>query len=423
MSQPPRASDRDPIVWCALLSVLFLAVSLVRLAVPSTPYFDEIHYLPAARALLSGAEVLNQEHPPLGKLIMAASIALFGDNAFGWRLPSAIAGAAALFAAMRALWFVSRDRFAAIAFGLLAATGFSLFVQSRIAMLDIHMAAFVAIACWQYAAAWAEPECGRRRLALCGIAIGCAIASKWNAVILAPLPGLVFLIARAKAGRRRLLFSRRGAPVPGITLVEATAWLGLVPLSIYALTYAPLYLLAPGDMAGGLIEQHRHMLALQSSVVEPHTYMSAWWEWVLNTRGIWYLYEFIDGEQRGIVMIGNPLTMLLGLPALAWCAWRGLRRHVAEGGVALLYAVSLGFWVIAAKPVQFYYHYLVPSLILCAALALAASALWHRGWKAAALLPIAGSVLLFVHFHPILSAAPLPGAGAFQRWMWLDSWI
>jgi hypothetical protein len=32
------------------------------------------------------------------------------------------------------------------------------------------------------------------------------------------------------------------------------------------------------------------------------------------------------------------------------------------------------------------------------------------------------SAALFAYFWPVLSAAPLDGRDAFQRWTWLDSW-
>ena len=32
------------------------------------------------------------------------------------------------------------------------------------------------------------------------------------------------------------------------------------------------------------------------------------------------------------------------------------------------------------------------------------------------------AIMLFVYFYPILSAAPLSGPQAFNRWMWFDSW-
>ena len=197
------------------------------------PIFDEVHYLPAARAVLEGSGLLNLEHPPLGKYLLALAISIFGDDAIGWRVLPSLAGALTLFAGMRAMWFASHDRFAVLALGVLMASGFTLFVQSRIAMLDIFMVCFAVIACWQFAVAIREPEHGRKRLAWCGGALGLALATKWNAAPLAILPGLTFLVCRIMAGRRRLLFSRRGGPVPGITLVEAALWLGLTPLGVY----------------------------------------------------------------------------------------------------------------------------------------------------------------------------------------------
>ena len=50
----PAPASRDPLVWCWLLTAAFLALLLHRLAIPSKEYFDEIHYLPAARNLLVG---------------------------------------------------------------------------------------------------------------------------------------------------------------------------------------------------------------------------------------------------------------------------------------------------------------------------------------------------------------------------------
>ena len=423
MSHAP-AHPRDPIGWCAFIALLFLALCLVRLGIPSQPYFDEVHYLPAARALLEGSEYLNREHPLLGKEIVALGIALFGDTPWGWRIFSALAGAGALCAFMRALWFASGSRFATIAYGVLLASGFALFVHARIAMLDIFMTAFFALALWQLAAAVREPETGRRRLAVAGVALGLSMASKWNAAPLAVLPGLAFLAARWSAGRRRLFTSRRGIPVPGVSLLEAALWLGAVPLLVYAATFLPAYGFDRDALEpGGFVELHRQIVALQESVVEPHPYQSQWFEWLLNWRAIWYLYETVDGAQRGVLLIGNPLTMLLGLPALAWCAWAGIARRRRDAlAVAALYAAGIGFWIVVNKPIQFYYHYFLPSCFLLAGLALALDEVWKRGRRRSVLGVLAASLLLFAWFYPILSAAPLEGAHSFARWMWLDSW-
>lgn len=434
----PPARLHDPLGWCLALTGLFALLAGWRLAVPSILYFDEVHYIPAAREWLAFLETgagqfRNREHPPLAKELIAIGMAVFGDNPLGWRIVPWLSGVLAFFASIRALWHTSHDRFATLIFGVLLATGFPLFIHARIAMLDGVMAAALAVAAWQFAAACAQPEQGRWRLALTGVAIGCALGAKWNAIPLAMVPGITFFIARALAGRRRLLLSRRGAPVPGITLVEAFVWLGIVPLAVYAATYIPGYWLAaplhPSPLAEqGLIGLHREMFELQSQLRTPHRYMSQWDQWVLNTRGIWYLYEITDGARRGVLLIGNPLTMLLGLPALAWCLLAGMWRKGEAGSgarlaAALGYAASLGLWLIAPKPVQFYYHYFVPSFFLLAALALACSDLRrlpNGKWPAWGI-PLA-SVAVFAFFFQILAGLPLARPDSFLVWAWLEGW-
>ena len=428
---------RDPWAWCIAIPLVFGLIASIRLTVPAAPYFDEIHYVPAARAILewwqtgSGA-FLNREHPMLGKVLIALGMGVFGDGPLGWRIMPLFAGVIAVWASMRAMWHANLDRFATAAFGVLLVTGFHLLIHARIAMLDIFMVAFLALAAWQSAAAIREPETGRWRLALTGIFIGCALASKWNAVPMAMLFGLAFFAARLAAGRRRLFTSRRGAPVPGISLIEAAMWLGAVPLTVYALTFAPGFwpggalgtLLDPSPFeTGGMIAAHRDMLDLQQQVKTPHAYQSTWPQWVLNTRAIWYLYEPVDGVQRGVMLIGNPLTMLLGLPALMWCLVKGLARmDWPRLAMVAGYGVTLGLWVIAPKPVQFYYHYVMPGIFLLGALALALSDLRRAGRERIAYGVLAASAGMLALFFPILTAGALDGPMGFANWAWIEGW-
>jgi dolichyl-phosphate-mannose--protein O-mannosyl transferase len=167
------------------------------------------------------------------------------------------------------------------------------------------------------------------------------------------------------------------------------------------------------------------MTALQESVIKPHPYQSHWWQWVANWRPIWFLYEKVDGAYRGVLMIGNPLTMWLGLPAVIACAiWGWLRRDGSMMAAAVLYFASLALWIVAPKPVQFYYHYLLAGTFLTIALALVLAAMWDRGgrwrWPVGAM--VAASVGLFAWFYPILSSAKLPKESAFTTYTWLHSW-
>lgn len=421
----PRRADGDPLVWCWAITLAFLVVVLHRLGTPSKIMFDEVHYLPAARRLIALSSRLNPEHPLLGKEFIALGMLVAGDGPFGWRLPNALLGTLGLFAAMRALWWASLSRPATLLFGFLFATNFIWFVLSRIAMLDMAMASMMALAFWQATLAWRKGS--RLHLALCGVFLGLSLGGKWNGAPLLALPGLLFAWDRwwALAGRRRaFLIARDAGPIPGVSLLEAAFWLGVVPLIAYFATFAPafFYKVQPLTLQG-LIPWQGYMLKLQDSVVKPHLYQSRWWQWVFNIRPIWFFYSPWDGAQRGVLCLGNPFTMLAGLPALLLCLWAGVRKgDRLRGAVVVLYVASLIFWAINGKPVQFYYHYALASVFLMAALALVLAQWWEqrRRWPGALVVVLSG--MLFIGFYPILSAGALPGKLSYRDYTWLDSW-
>ena len=104
------ANLRDPGTALPVVLIAAFAVRVMWLDLPKNSLiFDEAYYVNAARILLGwtvepGAHYAgatagldpNTEHPPFGKLILALSMQIFGDNGLGWRIPSVIAGMAAL---------------------------------------------------------------------------------------------------------------------------------------------------------------------------------------------------------------------------------------------------------------------------------------------------------------------------------------
>jgi dolichyl-phosphate-mannose--protein O-mannosyl transferase len=419
-----QARKQDPLPLTLAITAAFFLVVLNRLAIPSKPMFDEIHYLPAARRLIELSSRLNPEHPLLGKEFIALGMRIWGDGAFGWRMPNALLGTVGLFAGMRAVWWASRSAAASVIFGLLLATNFIWFILSRIAMLDMAMASMLALAFWQWALAAAR---GRRvHLVLCGLFMGLSLGGKWNGIPLLVLPGLWFAWARwqeVEGRRSEWLTTDEAGPVVGMTLIEAVVWLGLWPICVYFATFAPAFFYKVQPLTlDSLIPWQKYMLKLQDSVVKPHTYMSRWWQWVLNLRPIWFLYQKVDGAQRGVLMLGNPFTMLAGLPALALCAWDGVRGNRVRGGVALFYGAALVFWALNGKPVQFYYHYELAATFLMVALALVLAEWWDAGLRWPAYAAVGISVVLFIGFYPILSAGPLPRANSYADFTWLRSW-
>ena len=146
MMQLSHEGESDPRAWCALIALAFLVLTLFRLDIPSKVYFDEVHYVEAARRPLA-LTPFNREHPLFAKEIIAASIAMFGDQPLAWRVPPALVGSLGLYAFGRLVQHAGKRRAATLFAMLLLASNFMWFVQSRIAMLDIFAATLALSGC------------------------------------------------------------------------------------------------------------------------------------------------------------------------------------------------------------------------------------------------------------------------------------
>jgi dolichyl-phosphate-mannose--protein O-mannosyl transferase len=399
------------------IAVVAQALFLFRLSMPHSLVFDEVHYVPAARALLALSGPVNTEHPLAGKELIALGMALFGDNSFGWRVASTLAGTATVLGTYSIAWLIwGRVRTAAIA-AVIVLLNITVFVQARIAMLDGFMAAFVVTgyACLLWSMR-AETRAKAWWRWLAGAALlGLATATKWLAAPYIAFAGLALIAARLGGGRRL---------GTGLATIPALASLGAVSIGAYFLTFAPTFFYAAEPMTlPGLLPFQRLMYAQQTQVLPPHPYQSVWWTWPLMIRPIWYLYERADDAQRGILMIGNPAVLWGGLIAVAACLWGGWRdgdrRRLAVAG---LWIFSLGLWALIPKSLGFFYYYHLSSIWLALPIAAAldrhAVGRW-RGWDEAYLALVLG---LFIYFFPIISALPLAGPGSFRHWMWFPTW-
>ena len=151
---PLPADGRLSWVLTAILGVASLAGRLWGITYPKDLLFDEAYYPPQAQQLLTWGFEYNRGysfivHPPLGKWLIAAGEQLFGYNSFGWRFPSAVAGAVAVVVLVRLARRLTGSTLLGLLAGLLLALdGFS-FTLSRIGLLDVFLQVFVvsAVAC------------------------------------------------------------------------------------------------------------------------------------------------------------------------------------------------------------------------------------------------------------------------------------
>jgi 4-amino-4-deoxy-L-arabinose transferase-like glycosyltransferase len=104
---------------------------------------DETYYVPAAQTLLAGTQCAstvancNLEHPFLSKAIMAAGIAIFGLNGFGWRIFNVVLGTLSLVLLFALVYLVSSNRKLACLASVLLALDILFFVHSSAALIDV----------------------------------------------------------------------------------------------------------------------------------------------------------------------------------------------------------------------------------------------------------------------------------------------
>ena len=406
---------RRPRIAALLIGFAAQILFSLHVTTPSKPMFDEVHYLPAARTLLALERPTNIEHPLLGKELIAASIAAFGDTPFGWRAASTVAGTATVLGVFAILMLLFGNVRTASYGALFATINFTLFIHARIAMLDPFLGAFVMLGI--AALLWAmraPPGKVRRRWVLGAVLLGLATAVKWTAAPYVAFAGAAFLAIRP----------RRPDLWEGLSGARGVLLLGIASIAAYFVTFAPAFFYDVDPLTfTKLLPFQWEMYERQTQVLAPHPYQSSWWTWPLMIRPIWYLYEPVDGAVRGILYIGNPAIMWGGLLAVAWLAWRWrTQRTAVAGAIALLWLASLAMWAVIPKSLGFYYYYHLSGIFLCIALP-AAFHLRANGERDSAMFwfaVIAGA--LFLYFQPIISAAPLSNDQAFNRWMWFHSW-
>lgn len=393
--------------------LLFLA----NLTIPGKPIFDEVYYTEAARTIARLYGPYNIEHPLLAKSIMAGGILIFGDNPLGWRFFSTVAGAAVIMGVFAIGWQLFGRVRPALYAALFVLLNFTVYIQARIAMLDGFMAAFVVLAtAAMIASARAPAGQSRRWLVIAAILLGLAVGSKWSAVPFVAFAGMALVWLKLRTGGARHFAGQR--------LVPSLALLGTVSIATYLVTWLPAFFYQHEALTlGTFIPFQLRILQQQLLPLPKHPYQSTWWTWPLDLRPMWYLYEPVDGIQRGILMLGNPAVMWGGLVAVAACLWAGLRERAKPMlAIALLWIGSYGVWIVIPKKIGFFYYYYLPSIFLGLALAAALERYAEPRFKFASEIALAVTFALFAWFFPIISAAPLDSDQAFLRWMWFNSW-
>jgi len=390
-------------VFMAII-ILSLTLRVVGLAHPKDYIFDEVYHAFTAREFLHNnveawewwttpppSVAYEWTHPPLAKYGMGLGMLIFGENSFGWRLGSALFGTAVVIASYQLTYILfNRRRLSLIAAFLVAVDGLNL-SQSRIAMNDIYMLAFMLFSL-------VETLRGRWRRA--GLLYGLSLASKWSALYgLLPL-ALIYFHSLSQLKKRT--FSYYLVPLRSLA----------ISILVYLASYIPF--LVAGHTWGELLELHRQMWYYHTHLVATHAYESLPWQWLFDLRPVWYFVEY-GNLPANIYALDNPLTLWLGLSALVLLA-----RHFRRFPNLFLLAGYTSFvlpWIFSPR-IMFFYHYLPSVTFLCFALAV-----WIDSLGTVARYAIlALCTLSFLVISPLLFGIHMPASYTNALFLLFPSW-
>lgn len=423
-------------------------------------------------------------HPPLGKFIIGAGMALFGpESSVGWRVATALFGTACvlvLFFFAKAL--TGSTVFASVASFLLAIDGLGI-VMSRVALLDIFLTFFVLLAFWftvldrrrhldRLAAAVArrmrddEPPAwgvilwNRPWVIAAGAAAGAATAVKWSGVWVLAAIGL-YLVVTDALERRRLGVTfwpmdavRQGAAsflllVPVAFVVYLASWTGWLTSDGGYDRHA-----ADGSPATGffswvplslqsLWRYHETIYTSMTGMSSPHSYMSPAWVWPLLWRPTsMYAGSTADGENgctggssgclEILYSMPNPLLWYASMAAMIYLVFRFVvARDWRHAVVLVAIAATWLPWVMYPERTIFQFYTIVmwPFLLLALTFALRditgtahAPADRRLAGQRVVLVFLGVVIALSIFWYPLWSATQVP-YDFYRLHNWMPGWI
>jgi hypothetical protein len=387
---------------------------------------DEVYYVPAGQTLLSGekcapyADSCNLEHPYLSKAFVAAGIAIFGNDAFGWRIFEVILGTFSIPLIFGLALVIGKNERLALYAAFLLGFETLFFVHSSIAVIDVGAIFFALLGFLFYFAnaSWWKFD----RLTLSGIAFGLAALSKETAIFLFLV--LVLHMLFIEPGNRRQVAKSTLEFVFVVFIVfalglqvydgafgagTATTFLGQID---FILKYGASLTMTPTSQ--GWIDStfHTPITPLNwityyspigylvtnvrvSSGAAAYSFVSIGYYGVTNQFEVWLVYiwgayvAYLYWKNRGSFdLMPDSSELRLGGFALLWF----LVVYVGYVGLYIYGRITYPYYFVAAVP----------------ALSLGAAYLLTRGWfpRSIAYIVLAGVFLWFFLFYPDKSFLP-----------------
>lgn len=409
-------------LWLFAVAMAALAVGVASrfwdLGYPPRMTFDEEHFVVNARHYIAGMAD-NNDHPPLGKLLIAVGFLMLDDHSLGWRIVPLAFGLQSIALS----YYLGKLLFNDARAGLLAAVFISIdgfFISySRTALLDGML---VCLMLWSalttvLARSWKD-------IAIASVLIGLATTVKWSGVVM--VVPLILWVAVLHRYPWRWLLLLALVPAVHLSLWSFALWISNEPNSVR-----------------DVIAVMRNLLSghLRRETVT-HPELSRWYTWPILYHPITLQVQHEGMRVRMMSTIGSPFlwwSVTLAVFATACASALRLvpasRRFLDERvwGTADEKALSfkavvfaLACWVspllpwILTKRDSYMYHYL-PSYAFGLVLLAGVFAWIFQRWRVFAWVLVLTACIVSIYFIPVSSKIPLTHRQLDRRLVF-DEW-
>lgn len=357
----------------------------------NSTYFDEIYHPRTAFEHIYRMEPYETTHPPLGKIIIALGMLIFGVNPFGWRIMGTLFGVAMV----PIMYLFGKKIFKKRIYGFISAFLITFecmhFAQTRIGTIDSYPAVFVLLAYYFMYDYFMDKsyEVGFKKslrpLLLSGIFWGLGCASKWTAVYAGGGLAVLYFTSRILEYRSYMKSVRSKKMSESARKDKSRNWFTnhfikpslacviffvIIPILIYTSSYLPIITL-PGEHHNleevwryqvNMYDYHAHLDA-------DHDFASPAYSWPLIKKPLLEYRDMSLSYDRTSLMyvMGNPAVFWFGIICTFAAIWISISKK-DKRAVPFLVAFAFQYlpWFRVSRCI-FIYHFFtsVPFLILC----------------------------------------------------------
>ena len=432
-----------------------------KLQIPPTymskMYFDEVYFARSAENYVNHMIPHERTHPPLGKLIEATGVAVFGETPFGWRIMGVV------FATLMIplMYLLGKKLFGTWIGGFsaafLLAFDFMHFTMARIGTADTYVVFFSLLSQLFFLIYFMNVVKNGWKtsvlplfFAVLFFALG--FSTKWFTIFGAL--GMLALLLTVRFKDLVKLKSSLADKYVAFFNYPALLFLGFVGIAVlvYFATYIPEML--AGDSFPTIIKLQIAMFNFHSGTVVD-TSSAPWWSWPFMFRldganvPRWFDISYLPNNVVSTISVfGNPVVWWIGFALMLVLTERAIHgRQLVENlfsrisksslhkrisirgqgwDLPAIYIVAVFFftWLpyVFIGRATYIYHFYLSVPLLCLSTTYFINKYWNtRQGKIATIVIFAGAVAMFVLFYPVISGAPAT-TESIKNLKWFHSW-